>query len=338
MTIRSVLRRWALVATLAVVAVGGLALFSAGPARAEEGASVKVGEHATSEAGYQPGAESAVEAPPSINGKKLALQLLNFSVLLFILIKFGGPAIGKALAARHQQMKADLASASAARAEAEARLAQQEKRLGALEQEIESIRTGVKAEAQAEKARLIALAEERAKRIKEETSFALDQQVKEAEERLRREVALAAVDLAEQMVRKSMGAADQQRMVETFVTDVATGSAASRCRQESPDGGHGRQRRAPLRAGTVRDRRRQRNVRGAGAGDRRSGRALVRLARAAAGAGEPGVPTVGEARRAGADPAARGADRRGAPAGPPAARAPPNPAPAGHRPRLPRLR
>jgi F-type H+-transporting ATPase subunit b len=224
--IKSVFRRWALVATLASLTVGGLALFSPARARAEEGAKAS-GEPATSEVGYQPGAESAVEAPPSINVKKLGLQVLNFSVLLFILIKFGGPAISKALAARHSQMKADLAAASAARADAEARLAVQEKRLGALEQEIESIRTGVKAEAQAEKARLIALAEERAKRIKEETSFALGQQVKEAEERLRREVAMAAVDLAEQMVRKSLGAADQQRFVDTFVTDVATGQTGT---------------------------------------------------------------------------------------------------------------
>ena len=216
----SALRRWAMVATLAALAVGGLALFSPARARAEQSANAS-GEPATSEVGYQPGAESAVERPPSFNPKKFALQLLNFSVLLFILIKFGGPAIGKALAARHQQLKADLAAASAARAEAEARLAQQEARLSALEQEIEGIRTGVKAEAEAEKARLIALAEERAKRIKEETSFALDQQVKEAEERLRREVAAAAVDLAEQMVRKALGAADQQRMVDSFVADVA---------------------------------------------------------------------------------------------------------------------
>jgi F-type H+-transporting ATPase subunit b len=132
------------------------------------------------------------------------------------------------LAARHQQLKADLAAASAARAEAEARLRQQEARLAALEQEIEGIRTGVKAEAEAEKARLIAMAEERAKRIREETTFVLEQQVKEAEERLRREVALASVNLAEQMVKKSLGAADQQRMVDTFVTDVAAPASAPR--------------------------------------------------------------------------------------------------------------
>jgi F-type H+-transporting ATPase subunit b len=212
----SVLRRWALIGALTFAGIAGLSLCGAARAQADEAA-----ERKADEAGVHPGGELPEHEKPEIHGKSLALQLLNFAVLIFVLVKFGGPAIGKALEARHQQLKADLASASAARAEAEARLAKQEARLAALEQEIEGIRTGVKAEAEAEKARLIAMAEERAKRIREETTFVLDQQVKEAEERLRREVAVAAVDLAEQMLRKALGAADQQRMVDTFVADVA---------------------------------------------------------------------------------------------------------------------
>jgi len=154
---------------------------------------------------------------PRLHPKSLALQLVNFGVLLFILIKFGGPAIGKALAARHEHLKTELAAAAEARTAALARLELQERRLAALEQDIIEIRNGVKQEAEAEKARLIALAEERARRIREETSFALDQQIKEAEVRLRREFGIQAVDLAEQMVRRSMDARDQQRLVDAFV-------------------------------------------------------------------------------------------------------------------------
>jgi F-type H+-transporting ATPase subunit b len=209
-------RRWTFIASLAV---GGLGLSSAARAQAEGNAAPAM----TAGIGHE---EGEAHQAPQVDGKKLAFQLVNFGALLFILVWFGGPAIRKALQARHQQLKADLAAAAAARAEAEARLGQQEARLAALEQEIEGIRRGVKAEAEAEKARLIAIAEERAKRIREETSFALDQQVKMAEERLRREVALAAVDLAEQMVKKSLGAADQQRLVDTFVAEVATPGGA----------------------------------------------------------------------------------------------------------------
>jgi F-type H+-transporting ATPase subunit b len=212
--IKRALRRRILVVALAA---GALALGAGARARAAEETAPASGE-------------AAAHETPEIHGGKLGLQVLNFSVLVILLVGFGGRAVKKALLARHQQMKADLAAAAVARAEAEARLAQQEARLSALEQEIEGIRKGVKAEAEAEKARLIAMAQERAKRIKEETSFVLDQQVKEAEARLRREVALAAVTLAEQTIRRSFGAADQQRLVDTFVADVrgATPAGAAR--------------------------------------------------------------------------------------------------------------
>jgi F-type H+-transporting ATPase subunit b len=216
-------KRFVAIAALAM----GLSLASGvtSLARAQEpDAPLAMGKAAGGEIGGELPGKGERETP-EIHAKSLALQILNFAVLVFILVKFGGPAVNKALGARHQQLKADLAAAETARAEAEARLARQEARLARLEQEIADIQSGVKKEAEAEKARLIALAEERAKRIKEETSFSLEQQVKEAEANLRREVALAAVQLAEQLVTKSMNAGDQQRLVETFVAGVGGNGA-----------------------------------------------------------------------------------------------------------------
>ena len=165
----------------------------------------------------------------------------------------------------------------------------------------------------------------------------LEQQVKEAEERLRREVALAAVNLAEQMVKKSLGPADQQRLVDTFVTDVVVPAIAA----GAAEGGL----MAAIGGGSV-ARRYARALFGIGV-DGGTFEALgqeigdlatlwTSSAELRHGAGEPGVSSVGEAGRAGADPAARGAHRRGAAAGAAAAGAPPHPAAAGHRPRLPR--
>ena len=174
-----------------------------------EGQEHAAGEHAAG--GHEAG---------GIDAGKLALQLLNFGILVFILVRFGGKAVNKALAARHQQLKADLASASEARAAAEAQLARQEARLASLEQEIAALRRAIRGEADAEKARLIAAAEERAARIKAETAFLLDQQVREAELRLRREAALAGLAAAERLLRQSIGAGDQQKLVDTFIGEV----------------------------------------------------------------------------------------------------------------------
>ncbi|HVU52580.1 MAG TPA: ATP synthase F0 subunit B [Polyangia bacterium] len=190
------------------LAMLGAALVAVAPAaaRAEEEAA----------AAHEGGGEA--EAPKLDTGR-LALQLVNFAVLAGILGFFGGRAINKALLARHQQLKADLASAAEARAAAEQRALVQQKRLETLETEIANIRASIKQEAEDEKQRLIAAAEARARSIAEETKFLLDQQVKEAEITLRREVAEAAVKIAEALVTRSLHAGDQQRLVEAFVND-----------------------------------------------------------------------------------------------------------------------
>ena len=202
-----------------------LAIFAAGAvlvgpraAVAEEPAA-RAGQVAERE-GLEEGAEG--REAPHLDLGKLALQLVNFGILVGILGWFGGKAMNKALLARHQQLKADLVAAAEARAAAEGRAAAQEKRLASLETEIAGIRAGIKQEAEDEKQRLIAAAEERAARIGEETKFLLDQQVKEAEVTLRREVAEAAVKIAEQIVTRSLNGGDQQRLLDTFVTDVST--------------------------------------------------------------------------------------------------------------------
>jgi F-type H+-transporting ATPase subunit b len=176
-------------------------------------------------------------AAPSFDVKRFGFQVLNFAVLLFLLVKFGGPAVKKALEARSQQIKSDLASAAEARAAAQARFEKQEQRLAALESEIEAIRAGIKQEAEAEKVRLIAMAEDRARRIREESEFIIEQQVKQAEEDLRREVAAQAVALAEQIVRSQLGPADQQRLVDTFVGDIAHNGKPATSPPAPPAGG-----------------------------------------------------------------------------------------------------
>jgi F-type H+-transporting ATPase subunit b len=188
-------------------------------ARADERQAESSAATAEGEDHHEAGAEHAEQAP-SINGKTFALQLVNFGVLLAILIKFGGSAVNKALASRHEQLKAEVASASEARAQAEARLRKQEERLAGLEREIANMRAGIKAEAEVEKANLIAAAEERAKRIREETAFVIEQQVKEAQVALRREVADSALRIAEETLRRGVTAEDQRRMVEGFMSEV----------------------------------------------------------------------------------------------------------------------
>ena len=149
-------------------------------------------------------------------------------MLLFLLVKFGGGAINKGLRARHEQLKSDMDEAARLRAAAELRFKEQEKRLANLEQELEAMRQAILREAEHEKARIIAAAEEKSRRVQDETRFLLDQQIKEAEARFRAEVAQAALKIADELLRRSVNTADEQRLVATFVAELTAAQPEKR--------------------------------------------------------------------------------------------------------------
>jgi len=88
---------------------------------AQEGEHAAAGEaHEAAGEGHGEGHGEHGEAheAPTLDWGRLGWQILNFGALLFLLVKFGGPPVAKALAARHQQIKSDLASAAETRAAA----------------------------------------------------------------------------------------------------------------------------------------------------------------------------------------------------------------------------
>src|SRR3954454_12891638 len=108
--------RWLPLAALLACAPTALA-WAEEPGHAGEAVAHTDAEHGEGEAeGHHGG----------FDAKKFGFQLFNFGVLVFILVKFGGSAMNKRLAARHVQLKKDIEEAAAARAAAEKRLAEQE--------------------------------------------------------------------------------------------------------------------------------------------------------------------------------------------------------------------
>ena len=200
-------------------------LLSTGAAFAQEEHPAEL-DHAA--AGEHAGGEHGEGHHAGIDPKTLALQFLNFGVLLFLLIKFGGSAINKSLRARHDQLKADMEEANRLRVAAEARFKEQEKRLANLEGELEAMRQGILKEAESEKARIIAAAEEKARRVQDETRFQLEQQVKEAELRFRAEVAQAALKIADELLRRQVNGGDEQRLIQNFVTELGAAGPQGR--------------------------------------------------------------------------------------------------------------
>jgi F-type H+-transporting ATPase subunit b len=113
-------------------------------------------------------------------------------------------------------LKTTIESAANQRALAEQRFREQDARLANLEQELAALRAAMKEEGMRERVRLLAGADEKAKRIQDETRFQLDQQVKEAELRLRAEVASTAVKVADELLKRSVSADDERRLAQDF--------------------------------------------------------------------------------------------------------------------------
>jgi F-type H+-transporting ATPase subunit b len=181
------------------------------------------GEHGKADHGEGEAGEHA-----SFKVGTFILQLLNFGVLLFILIYFGGRKMSKSLRSRHEHLKGDVAEAARQRDEAERKATLQNRRLADLEKEIAALRATMRQDADREQARLLEGAQERAKRIQEEMRFQLDQQVKDAEVALRAEVASAAVKLAEELASKAVDTQDERRFAQDFVAGVDDPSEGGR--------------------------------------------------------------------------------------------------------------
>ncbi len=153
----------------------------------------------------------------------VALSWLNFGVLVFILIRFGGPIIKEMLRNRHLTIKKDLDEARALREHAEVRLKEYEGRLANIEREIADIIAGIRGEAEAEARRIVAAAEEAAKRMRKDAEFAISQEGRRLELELRREAAELAIDAARKLLSNKMTEADQKKLAETFVREMARG-------------------------------------------------------------------------------------------------------------------
>jgi F-type H+-transporting ATPase subunit b len=148
------------------------------------------------------------------------LALVNFALFLFILAKYGGPAAKQLASERHDQIKNALDEAGQLRAEAETKLADYDKRISGLDAEIATLVAGIRADAEADKARILAAAETQAATMKRDAEQRIAAEIEYARAALRSEVTAAAAKATEQLLRDKLQPADQEKLVNTFIGDV----------------------------------------------------------------------------------------------------------------------
>ncbi len=143
--------------------------------------------------------------------------VINFLVLVgliaWVIRKKGNPA----LAARRAEVEKELAEAQRLRTEAEKRHMQTATRLDRLDQEMLQIRGDMIKAGEAERDRIVAQAEEKAARLRKDTSFLIEQQIKQLRKDLTQQAANAAVTAAQELLQERTTDADQDRLAEAYL-------------------------------------------------------------------------------------------------------------------------
>lgn len=143
--------------------------------------------------------------------------LVNFGALIllfaWVIRKKGNPA----LAERRKQVEAELEEAQRLRAEAEKRHMETATRLERLDQEMLEIRAEMIKAGEAERDRIVAQAEEKAARMRKDTNFLIEQQIKQLRKDLTKEAANAAVLAAQDLLQASTTDSDQDRLAEAYL-------------------------------------------------------------------------------------------------------------------------
>lgn len=169
-------------------------------------------------------ASAASETAHGPNFWMLGVQVLNAAILLFILIRFAGPALRDYFQARSVQIRESIEGAQEQLREAEAEIAELRTRLEAFEGESGRLVEGAAENAEAERGRMLERARATAQRIREDAERVADSEIERARQALRAEAARLATQLAGELLRDEATPDDDKRIVSEFI-DKLGGSA-----------------------------------------------------------------------------------------------------------------
>jgi len=146
--------------------------------------------------------------------------LLNTAILFFLIGHFGGPGIRQGLVARKERIAGEIEKAAAMKAEAEEQLAHYEDKLAQMTAEMDTIKSEMKARAEADRERIIAEAKERRVAIETEARGLIEQELTQARYDATVKAVEGAVAAAREEIKKSLNTADHDRLAKDFLGTI----------------------------------------------------------------------------------------------------------------------
>jgi F-type H+-transporting ATPase subunit b len=147
---------------------------------------------------------------------KFVNLFLFIGVLIFLLRR----PIEASLVARRDAIRKELMRAQEERRAALAKLEEVEARLARLDAEVETLREQAKREAEAERESITRATAEETRRLREQAQREIESAGKVARQDLRRYAAEQSVRLAEDLIRRDIGAEDDARLMNEYIGDL----------------------------------------------------------------------------------------------------------------------
>jgi F-type H+-transporting ATPase subunit b len=183
-------------------------------------AAVTAGHGAAADAHGAAGGHAVQDSLSPAKLKDLGWRVMNFVALMIILIKFAAKPVGDALSGRRKQVKEELDSIEAKKAEAERSYKDFSDKLASVEKEVDQIVEKAIAQAEIEKVKIIERAEKAAEDIKRAAQMAVANEVTAARRMLKNDIADQAAVMAETLIMKNLTTDDQVKIVEDYLSKV----------------------------------------------------------------------------------------------------------------------
>jgi F0F1-type ATP synthase membrane subunit b/b' len=149
------------------------------------------------------------------------VMLLNFALMAWMYYALGKKPIAEGLKNRRAAIAKEIEEAARMREEAEARAVKYQEKLRHLEVELKEARDSLKAAGEADRDRIIREAEEKAVRMEKDAKFLVEQETKQMNVELTRAAVEMAMTAAEDILRKRITPADQERLAEDYLAQIS---------------------------------------------------------------------------------------------------------------------
>jgi F-type H+-transporting ATPase subunit b len=149
-------------------------------------------------------------------------MLFNFALLVFIYYRFGKKPVAEGLKNRKISIAGAIENAQKILGEARQRAKRYKSKLEKVEADAEEAKLSQVSTGKGDADVIVRNAEEKAARLKRDVDFILEQEKKQTKIDLVRETVEKAAKEAEDMLKKNVSSADQERLAEEFIARLAS--------------------------------------------------------------------------------------------------------------------